>query len=112
MVDRFTWDEDIKAEIGTHSDGYVHLAVHGHGWPICWKIPEGNDPDDVVRDYGINNLKEFLTEIAPFLAEPLTIQAIGAEKCRFRLSVAGWHIESGSREIEQTSFKCDIEKWT
>ena len=68
---------------------------------------KGADRDDFEPDYDVDSLEvfeDFLKELAPFLIEPLTIQAIGAEKCRFPLCAREWHVRPGATEIEETSF--------
>ena len=54
------------------------------------------DPDD--------GFVQFLLDIAPCLAEPLTVQAVGAEKCRFPLSACEWHVRPDSTEVEVQGF--------
>ena len=47
-----------------------------------------------------DGFEELLKEIAPFLAEPLTVQSIGAENCRFPLAACEWHVRPGSIETD------------
>jgi hypothetical protein len=72
IIDKYIFNE-LTVQI---SDKY--LEVYGYDWLNVGK--DGEDEDDM--DFA----QEFLEEIAPFLAEPLIIQCVGAEKCRFPLS--------------------------
>ena len=56
------------------------LNIYGYDWPKIFK----NDADDEECDEDF--FEEFLQRLAPLLAEPLLIQCIGHEKCRFPLS--------------------------
>jgi len=42
--------------------------------------------DDLVYDYAGEHTDKFLTDVSVFLTEPLVVQSIGYEKCRFPLS--------------------------
>ena len=109
ILERYHFDGDLEARIETsRSDGNPYLSIWGYDWPGAFKVPDGVPPDDFEPDYDVDSLEvfeDFLKEVAPFLAEPLTIQAIGAEKCRFPLCAREWHIRPRAVDIEQTSFQ-------
>jgi hypothetical protein len=109
IVERYLWDGDVQALIRRDvDDGADHLEVYGYDWPAAWKVPEGADAETFEPDYDADTgavFEEFLRDIAPFLAEPLTIQATGAEKCRFPIAACEWHVSPGSPEIEISGFK-------
>lgn len=108
VLDRYLWDCDIVAVIEKDGpEGPAFLNVYGYDWPSVWKIPDGiertNFEPDYINDPG-EGFEDFRKDIAPFLAEPFTIQAIGAEKCRFPLAACEWRIKPGANTIEVTSF--------
>jgi hypothetical protein len=109
LLDRYYWYGDVQAEIvGDDAEGQSYLSVYGHDWPGAWWIPDGVDKDAFVPDEDIDSgtgFEEFLAAIAPLLAEPLTIQAIGFENCRFPLSACEWHVKPGSTEVEVNGFR-------
>ena len=87
----------------------VRLAWHwyGYDWPGAWKVPDGVDREDFAPDYDEDpddGFAQFLLDIAHCLAEPLTVQAVGSEKCRFPLSACEWHIRPGGTEVEVQAF--------
>ena len=109
ILDRYFFDGDFQAEIQEDGDnGGSYLSICGYDWPGAWKIPDGVAKDGYEPDYELDpdeGFDEFLKEIAPFLAEPLTIQAIGTEKCRFPISACEWHVRPGATEIEVNGFR-------
>jgi hypothetical protein len=54
------------------------LHIYGHAWLDVQKADNDEQWEDCID--------EFLTRLAPLLKEPLIIQCIGAEKCRYPLS--------------------------
>jgi hypothetical protein len=58
----------------------------------------------LLRWYPGEGFEDFLREVAPFLAEPLIVQAVGSENCRFPLAACQWLIEPGSKDIRCTGF--------
>jgi len=72
-----------------HHSGASYLNIYGDMWPEAWKMPLGVVPEDfdpyTDERYpeGADGFIELLKELAPHLAEPLIVQAIGSTKCRF-----------------------------
>lgn len=86
--------------------GVPYLFMYGYVWPEAWKLGEGVPRDefdpygnDLYED-GADGFEQLLTDIAPYLAEALTVQAVGAERCRFPLAASEWHIDVGGTEVE------------
>lgn len=108
VLERYCWDGDVQALIETdQSDGQAYLALYGYDWPGAWKLPDGANREDFAPDYDEDpddGFTQVLLDIAPCLAEPLTVQAVGAEKCRFPLSACEWHIRPGGTEVEVQGF--------
>lgn len=108
VLDRYCWHGDITVNI--EKDGQSdqpRLALYGYDWPGAWKVPDGVPPGEFEPDYDIDSydgFEDFLRDIAPYLAGPLTVQAVGAENCRFPLAGCEWHIKPGTRDIQVTSF--------
>ena len=77
-----------------------------HIWGYDWLDIQHNDAD--YEDGGHDPCgDEFYKLIAPFLTEPLVIQCIGAEKCRFPLSAMEVKVRpSGVIEWNQFKFDC------
>lgn len=113
VLERYYWDGDVQALIETdRSDGQAYLALYGYDWPGTWKIPHDVDREAFATDYDDDpddGFAQFLLDIAPCLAEPLTVQAVGSEKCRFPLSACEWHIQPDGTEVEVQGFhhSCD-----
>jgi hypothetical protein len=109
VVARFFFDGALEVVVRDDAeDGETYLDVYGHDWPAAWKMPEGADRDEFDPDYDLDSgegFEQFLKEIAPYLAEPLTVQAIGAEKCFFPVSACEWHIRPDSELIETCGFR-------
>jgi hypothetical protein len=103
VLDRYYWDGDIQALLDG-PDSFKALVIFGYAWPAAWQLKEGAaEPDwDEDSDEGF---ELFLLDIAPFLAEPLIVQAIGAEHCRFPLVAREWCIRPGDIEIETNGFR-------
>ena len=109
ILERYFFDGDLEARIDTtQPDGQPYLSICGYEWPGAFKIPEGVNMDDFEPDYEDDPsdvFEDLLKELAPFLDEPLTIQAIGAEKARFPLSACEWHVQPGDTKIEVLGFR-------
>ncbi len=109
VLERYSWDGEIEAVIETDpTNGQAYLALYGYDWPGAWKVPEGEHREEFVPDYdqdAYDGFEEFLRDIAPHLAEPLTVQAVGTEKCRFPLSACEWHVRPSAHEIEINGFE-------
>jgi hypothetical protein len=112
VIERYCWDGDVvpvirKDEAGRQS----HLALHGYDWPGAWRIPDGVRKAEFEPDYDLDSadgFEEFLKELAPFLAEPLTVQAVGSERCRFPISACEWHVRPRDTVVEVSGFRYSI----
>lgn len=105
---------DADFNVGTafdEEDGKPHLFIYGHAWPAAWKLPQGQSAEDFdpyagdTREGGADGFADFLKEIAPYLVEPLTVQTVGAEKCRFPLAACEWHIQPGEKRVTTCGFR-------
>lgn len=108
LIDRYFWDNDVQAILRDDDDGQSFLSIAGDDWPVVWRMPNDIDPADFVPDWDQDSDEEFdrfLRELAPFLAEPLTIQAIGAETSRYPLAASEWRLKPGSTRVRITSFR-------
>lgn len=109
VLSRYCWDGDVQAVVETNlQDGKPYLVIFGYDWPGAWKIPDSVSPEDFEPDYDVDpgdGFAEFLREIASCLDEPLTVQAVGSEKCRFPLAACEWHIKPDTTEIEVCWFR-------
>jgi hypothetical protein len=109
VLARYRWDGDTKAAIERDgADGPPCLALHGDDWPGAWKLPDGMTPERFEPDYDVDSydgFEQFLRDIARCLAEPLTVQAVGFEGCRFPLAACEWHVRPGGTEVEVTGFR-------
>ena len=109
VLDRFFWDGDVRAVIRQdEQDGLARLYVYGYDWPGVWKLPDGIRWEDFEPDYDVDTVdafEDFLFAMAPFLAEPLTVQAVGVENCRFPISACEWHVLPGADSIDVTGFR-------
>jgi hypothetical protein len=109
VLDRYVWDGGVEAVIrNDERDGTSRLCVYGTDWPAVWKLPTADYWNGFELDYDVDTgeiFEEFLRDIAPFLAEPLTVQTVGTEHCRFPISACEWHVLPGATTIEVAGFK-------
>jgi hypothetical protein len=112
LIERYSWDGEVVPFVRKdEGDGRAHLALHGYDWPGAWRIPDGTNAEEFEPDYDLHpadGFEEFLKEVTPLLAEPLTVQAIGSEHCRFPISACEWHVRPGDSAVEITGFKYSI----
>lgn len=112
IIAAYYFDPDFNVGVGFDPEtGLPYLFMYGYVWPEAWKLaqgvsrqkfdPYGND----LYEEGDDGFEQFLKDIAPYLAEPLTVQAIGAERCRFPLAASEWHVAVGDTEVETTGFR-------
>ncbi|MBL8796914.1 MAG: hypothetical protein JNM56_23635 [Planctomycetia bacterium] len=113
ILERYHPEQDLHVGIGPDEEtGAVHFHIWGHTWPRAWRIPEGAVADtfdpyesDDTYDAGPEDFERLLLEIAQHLAEPLTVQAVGAERCRFPLLAGEWHVEPGGSVVQTSGFR-------
>ena len=105
-------DPDFQVGVGFDEEsGEPYLFAYGYVWPEAWKLPDGTkrevfDPCEEDRyEEGDDGFIQLLLEIAPYLAEPLTVQAIGSIKCRFPLAAGEWHLKPGGRKVRTNGFR-------
>lgn len=108
VINRYCFDEDLEVRVEEDpADNQQHLALYGYGWPGAWAIPEDVNRADFVPDCdvdGMDGFEQFLRDVAPHLAEPLTVHCVGFVNCRFPLSACEWHILPNSDQIEVNDF--------
>src|SRR5262245_10034664 len=87
IIRSYYFDPYLNLGVGfDRENGDPYLFLCGDVWPESWRLPEGVDPalfDPFATDLyeeGADGFVAFLKEIAPCLAEPLTVHAIGSEK--------------------------------
>jgi hypothetical protein len=107
----YVLDRDLRAGVAfDFDDGRPHLYLYGSAWPEAWPLPDGIeradfDPDSTdFREHGAEGFVELLKELAPHLAEPLVVQAIGADRCRFPLAAAEWSIDAAGTTVYFNGF--------
>jgi len=110
-IARFFFDPELK--IGTAFDpdtGAPFLFLYGQVWPEAWEVPIGIPREEfdpyTTEDYedGADGFIELLRQIALFLEEPLTVQAIGNTRCHYPLSACEWQIEPAGTEVAVSQF--------
>ena len=116
VLERFYWEGEGDIEVTItmdSSDGQAHLMLYGYDWPGAYKIPDNVSRDEFEPNYDIESydgFQEFLRDIAPHLADPLTVQSIGSEKCRFPLAACEWHILPGDSKIQVNDFQHSLDE--
>jgi hypothetical protein len=113
VIARFAVDRELNFGTRVHRDSsQPYLVFWGFEWPEAWPLPAGTaaadfDPyqDENVYAQGADGFKELLRQLAPFLENPLIIQAIGNTGSLFPLSACEWRIEPGASRVEITEFR-------
>jgi hypothetical protein len=112
IISRFYFDPNFN--VGLNFDdktGEPYLFIYGYRWPEAWKVPAGIAPDDFdpytedVYEEGNDGFIAFLRVIAPHLAEPLTVQAVGNIRCQFPLSACEWHVQPNATNVQVNEFR-------
>jgi hypothetical protein len=106
-------DRELNFGVRVNRDtGQPYLVLCGYEWPEAWQLPDGIaaadfDPyqDEAVYSQGANGFKDLLRQLAPFLEEPLTIQAIGNTGSLFPLSACEWHVEPSAANVDIIEFR-------
>lgn len=76
------------------------ISVYGYDWVTPYARGSDGSAEDAIDEVS------FFKGLAPFIAEPLTVQMIGATKCRFPLSA--WEIKVWpSGKVQTNGFKLD-----
>jgi hypothetical protein len=107
IMAKYWFDVECEALVEQDADGQHHLSIQGDGWPSAWLLPPGATPEDYYPDFdtpGQEEFAAFLTDIAPFLLEPLIVQAIGTATGEFPLSAGEWRVDPGSTMVTKTEF--------
>lgn len=107
IIARHWFDFDFDVCVERAPDGHQLLKMEGDGWPGAWQIPAGASPDDFQLDFEQDELENFepmLLAIAPFLAEPLIVQAVGTVKGAYPLNACQWRVEPCATQIEKVEF--------
>jgi hypothetical protein len=108
IIGRYRFDWDLSVEIETDTNGEHRLTIHGEGWPGAWRIPPECKPDEFEPNFaGISDFEGLLEELAPCLADPLIVQAIGTVTGLFPLLANEWSISPGSRLIQRRDFSAN-----
>jgi hypothetical protein len=113
IIARFSVDRELNFGVRVQRDtGQPYLTLCGYEWPEAWPLPPGTDAadfdpyqDESVYAAGADGFKELLRQLAPFLAEPLTVQAIGNTGMLFPLSACEWRVEPGETDVHVTEFR-------
>jgi hypothetical protein len=113
VISRFAVDRELNCGVRIHRDsGQPYLVLWGYEWPEAWPLPEGTDAadfdpyqDEAIYAQGADGFKDLLRQLAPFLQEPLTVQAIGFTGTLFPLSACEWHVEPGATSLATTEFR-------
>lgn len=76
------------------------LVLYGYGFLYVYPLADDG------TDSGVDATEEFLQGLAPYLAEPLIVQVILHEKCRFPLGAWEVKVHPDGR-VEYNRFKFD-----
>ena len=112
IIARYWLDPEFSVGVGfDRQTGQPYLFCFGYVWPEAWKVPDGVSPGDFdpyeegVYEDGAEGFLEMLQNLAPYLDDALTVQAVGSIKCQFPLSATEWHIEPNGTEVEINEFR-------
>jgi hypothetical protein len=115
ILSRFVWDDDLNIELQIDPDtGAPCLCVYGYSWPEAWPLPDGVPAEDFDRydDEVEDGVEQLLEGVAPHLAGPLCVQAIGWEKCRYPLAACQWCIDPGGTHVTIGGFGPEVTEQT
>ncbi len=110
IIAKYGFDFDCTVTIERDRLGQPRLSIDGDGWPCAWLLPSGGARAKFVPDYATADGKEFptfLAEIAPLLAEPLLVQAIGTVTGEFPLHACLWRADPAG-SVRVTDFSSTI----
>jgi hypothetical protein len=95
----------------------MNFAIAGYGYssgsvafdpavPLTDLAPEDFDPynEDLYQE-GADGFVQFLREIAPHLADPLTVHAVGNIRCQFPLSACEWYVQPNATDVQVNEFR-------
>lgn len=112
IIARYWLDQEFSVGVGfDRQTGQPYLFCFGYVWPEAWKVPDGVSPadfypfEDEVYEDGADGFNQLLQELAPYLVEPLTVQAVGSIKCQFPLSATEWDIEPNGTDVKINEFR-------
>jgi hypothetical protein len=112
IIGKYWFDFDCAVEVEQGSDGQHRLSIQGDGWPAAWLLPPDMLAEEFYPDFDTSGQEEFaafLADIAPFLMEPLTVQAIGTADGEFPVSACEWRVEPNSASVARFEFTSDAE---
>jgi len=82
------------------------IQIYGYDWFAVYEkyeVINSDTPEEKEVDYDNDVTDTFLEGLKPFLEEPLIVQSIGNEKCRYPLSAWEWKVNPEG-EIQQGGF--------
>ena len=102
-LEKYSTDSE-DGELAKIEDGEEPtLEIYGYGWFTVWEKFTNEDGEEEI-DFDTEKTNEFSLGLAPFLAEPLVIQLVGNEKCRFPLAAWECKVHPDGR-VEENGFK-------
>lgn len=112
IIARYYVEPDLNVGVGfDEKDGSAFVFVYGYVWPDAWPIPDGIKPeefdpyvDDDTYEGGADGFRQLLKDLAPYLIDPMTVQAVGSIKFRFPLSACEWHIPPRGKKVQLNEF--------
>ena len=108
IVARYRFDWDLGVRVWRDPQGNWRLTIEGEGWPGAWrKTSADNGPQPALEGPGLEGFEALLAEIAPHLAEPLVVQAIGCNPLGFPLHACEWEARSAWQTIAKLEFSTD-----
>src|SRR5262245_34369544 len=89
----YLWPGEVQATILTDpATGHAYLTISGFDWPEACRIPDDVSREEFEPSDDADDFEQFLRELAPCLAEPLTVQAVGSEKLLLPLTACEWYV--------------------
>lgn len=113
------YDESVTAEIQKDREGVDRLCICGYDYPSPRRLPAKYfELDEDARHELLCDLRfevdldlyGFLEEIAPHLEEPLEIQVVGFEKCRYPHLAQSWRVSYKDGRAQVTCRALDDER--
>jgi len=105
LLDHYEFADDVGAWIESDEIGNQCLILCGEGWPRVRRLPQDPEADPIDElEATEETFDQLLKELSRYLADPLTVQAVGHDDCCFPFAAREWHVRPGCAKVEINDF--------